>query len=156
GQRLYAFAQRILALHAEARETIGRQPEAVTGELVLAASSIPGEHLLPELLATFRERHPQVAARVTVADSAAVIRQVEPGRAHRGLVGGFNEGSRLESTPIARDQLVLITPADHPLRRRRRISVAELLQQPLIQREGGSGSRRCLELVLERTGHAAS
>jgi DNA-binding transcriptional LysR family regulator len=156
GQRLYAFAQRILALHAEAREAIARQPEAVTGELVLAASSIPGEHLVPRFLAAFRDRYPQVGVRVAMADTAAVVRQVERGHAHLGFVGGLSEGSRLEFTPIARDHLVLVTPPQHPLHRRRRVSVAELLELPLIQREGGSGSRRCLEQVLERAGHPAS
>ena len=36
------------------------------------------------------------------------------------------------------------------------MAAAELLSQPLIQREPGSGSRRCLERSLERLGLAAA
>src|SRR5713101_5467160 len=41
GRRLYPFAQRILLLHREARQEVTRQKKTQTGELLLAASSIP-------------------------------------------------------------------------------------------------------------------
>src|SRR4051794_5619399 len=42
GKRLYPYAQRILALHQEARQEITGQQTPVAGELFLAASSVPG------------------------------------------------------------------------------------------------------------------
>src|SRR5689334_16214270 len=56
GQRLYTYAERILALHREAIQEVAGHKSPLTGELSLAASSIPGEHLLPELLAAFGSR----------------------------------------------------------------------------------------------------
>src|SRR4051794_25891567 len=53
GHRLYGYAQRILELHREALREISGRETPLTGELGLAASSVPGEHLLPELLARF-------------------------------------------------------------------------------------------------------
>ena len=50
GQKLYDYAQRILDLHREARREVSGHETPVGGELLLAASSIPGEHLLPALL----------------------------------------------------------------------------------------------------------
>src|SRR6516162_1757028 len=88
GQRLYTYAERILALHREAIQEIAGHKSPLTGELSLAASSIPGEHLLPELLATFGARYPHVQVRATVTDSQSVLRQVEYGEANLGLVGG--------------------------------------------------------------------
>src|SRR4051812_36918540 len=60
GQRLHDYARRILALHQEARAEVTARQEPVTGELALAASSIPGEHLLPGLLSVFQKRHPHI------------------------------------------------------------------------------------------------
>jgi DNA-binding transcriptional LysR family regulator len=59
GRRLYDYAQQILALHREARAHVSGRPAPLDGELFLAASSIPGEHLLPGLLCAFRQQHPQ-------------------------------------------------------------------------------------------------
>jgi DNA-binding transcriptional LysR family regulator len=144
GHRLFPYAQRILALHAEAREAVTGQKAPVVGELVLAASSVPGEHLLPEILSVFHARYPHVQVRATVADSQAVLRLVEQGQAHVGLVGGKGNSAHLEFRCFACDRMVLVVPTDHPWSGRKRVPLPLLCQGPLILREAGSGSRWCL------------
>jgi DNA-binding transcriptional LysR family regulator len=152
GHRLHEYAQRILALHRQARQEITGLPIPVAGELSLAASSIPGEYLLPALLLTFRQRYPHVQVRATVADSQAVLTQVEKGQAQLGLVGQREDNPNLEFRPFARDTMRLIVPAGHAWRRRQRVSLPQLGEQPLILREAGSGSRWCLEQALATAG----
>src|SRR5260370_1201398 len=84
GRRLYDYAQRILELQREAVADITGRTAPLTGELALAASSVPGEHLLPDLLAVFRERHPHVQVRVSVSDSRDASHLVEQGQAQLG------------------------------------------------------------------------
>jgi DNA-binding transcriptional LysR family regulator len=152
GHRLHGYAQRILALHHEAfRELAGRQAP-LTGELTLAASSVPGEHLLPDLLSTFRQKHPHIQVRATVGDTRQVLHQLEQGEAHLGLVGGKADNPHLEFRCFACDRLVLVIPADHPWGRRKRVPLDQLCEQPLILREAGSGSRWCLEQALAKAG----
>jgi len=152
GQRLYPLAERILALHREAIEAVTGHRAPLTGELSLAASSVPGEHLLPNLLSEFRGRYPHVQVRATVTDTQAVLRQVEQGEAHVGLVGGKTDNADLEFRCFAHDHLVLVVPAGHPWHRRRRITLAQLAEEPLIVREAGSGTRWCLERGLALAG----
>jgi molybdate transport repressor ModE-like protein len=152
GRRLHAYARRILDLTAEARAAVTRTPDPVQGELTLAASSVPGQHLLPPVLAAFGRRHPAVRVRVSVSDTQAVLSEVEHGRAHLGFVGGPGGGGHLEFRRFAGDELVLVVPRGHPWWRRRRVPVADLVAQPLVVRERGSGSRGCLERSLERAG----
>jgi DNA-binding transcriptional LysR family regulator len=152
GRRLYPYAQRILALHDEARHEITGRKTAVAGDLSVAASSVPGEHLLPAILPAFRDKHPHIQVRVTVTDSQDVMDQVEHGKAHLGLVGGKADNPHLEFRPFACDEMVLVVPAGHPLIRRKRASLRDLCGQPLILREAGSGSRWCLEEALGKAG----
>jgi DNA-binding transcriptional LysR family regulator len=152
GQRLYTYAERILALHREAIQEVAGHKSPLTGELSLAASSIPGEHLLPELLAAFGGRCPHVQVRATVTDSQSVLRQLQNGEAHVGLVGGKMDNPDLEFRPFASDRLVLVVPVTHAWSRRRRVPLAQLADQPLILREAGSGSRWCLERALTHAG----
>lgn len=152
GRRLHSYALRILELHREARAEVSGQHEPITGELQLAASSVPGEHLLPRLLSTFRDKYPHIELRAAVTDTRAVLRDVEQGHAHLGLVGGKDDNPHLEYRCFATDEMVLVVPAEHPWAKRRRVTLPELCQQPLIVREAGSGSRWCLEQALSRAG----
>ncbi len=152
GRTLYAFAQRILALHREARQAVTGRIAPVTGELTIAASSVPGEHLLPRLLPAYRKRHPHVRVRVTIADTQEVLRLLEHGQAHLGLVGGRSDNPHLEFRPFACDRMVLVMRPKHGLARRRQVSLAEFARQPLVLREAGSGSRWCLERALREAG----
>ena len=152
GHRLYGYAQRIFVLEREALRDITGKKTPTTGELVLAASSIPGAHLLPALLTGFRKKCPHVQVRASVADSQAVLKQVESGQAHLGLVGMRSDHPHLEFRAFAGDQLVVVVPARHAWRRRQRVTFAELARQPIVLREAGSGSRWCLEQALARAG----
>ena len=152
GQTLHDFARRIIALHGEARAAVAGKQQVVSGELVLGASSIPGDHLLPGVLAALRKRHPQIRVRVEGGDTASVLRMVERGDVHIGLVGGRKESAHLVFDEFARDRLVVVVRPTHPWRRRRRISLVELARQPLILREGGSGSRAFLEQAIAAAG----
>src|SRR5262249_4957122 len=66
GQRLYPYAQRILALHREACQEVVGLSSPIAGELLLGASSIPGEHLLPALLSVFHQRQGGIQVRASV------------------------------------------------------------------------------------------
>lgn len=152
GQRLHGYADRILDLHREARQEVTGRPVPLTGELSLAASSVPGEHLLPTLLTVLRQRHPHVQVKVTVADSEVVLRKIERGQAHLGLVGMKGDSPHLDYRCFACDTLAVVVPARHAWGRRKQVTLAQLAEQPLIVREVGSGSRECLEQALNESG----
>jgi DNA-binding transcriptional LysR family regulator len=135
GRKLHSYARRILDLTAEAWRAVTGDTGEVEGELALAASSVPGHHLLPHALAEFRERHPRVRVKVAVSDTASALRLVEQGQAHLALVGDRGGSPDLEFRPIATDELVLVVPKRHPWWRRRKVSPDDLRAAPLIQRE---------------------
>jgi DNA-binding transcriptional LysR family regulator len=130
--------------------------EVVESELILAASSVPGHYLLPPILGTFRDRYPSIRVRMSVSDTDAVLRRVRHGEAHLGITGGQGDVPDLEFRPLAGDQLALVMPAEQRWRRKRRIKLQDFLALPLVQREKGSGTRRCIERALEQLGVAPS
>ena len=135
------------------REITGHEPP-VAGELLIAASSIPGEHLLPSLLSVFGKKYPHIQVRATVSDSMAVMGQVERGEVSIGLVGRKAEKPHLEFRFLASDRMVLVVPPDHALSGRKKVTVKQLLAYPLVLRESGSGLRHCFEKSLERAGRS--
>lgn len=96
GRRLHEYARRVLDLHRDARREVTGLEPPVAGELVIAASSILGEHLLPALLSAFGQKYPDVRVRAAVSDSMAAMEQVE-----RGEVSG-GAGGRRRTQPTTR------------------------------------------------------
>ena len=156
GRTLYEYAQKIMQLHAEAEGEITGKKSIPTGELIIAASSVPGEHLLPVLLDVFVKQYPQIRVRVSVSDSDSVFQQIGAGKAHIGLVGRLIENSHLKFRYLASDKMLLALPPGHALSRKKKVTSKELTQYPLILRETGSGLRHCFETALERINRSLS
>jgi len=151
GSRLYDYARQILQLHDEAREALSGLHQPVSGDLPLAASSVPGECLLPALLSAFSKKFPLVHVRATVGDSRSALKEVEKGEAMLAFLGEKAKAPHLECRLLGTDSLVLVVPPGHRWAGRR-VPLEDLAQEPLILREQGSGSRSAVVASLERGG----
>jgi len=155
GRQLHEYARRILDLTNEARTSVTGRCGKASQKLVLAASSVPGQHVLPPILARFSRDNPGVRVKLSISDTADVYRVLEKGDAHLGFVGGVSESEHLECTPFDVDELVLVVSARHPWKKKRKVTPEELASQPLIEREQGSASRRFVEQALQQIGLAS-
>lgn len=154
GQALLDFAHSTLAAYDALLEELDRRRDVVAGKLRLAASTTPGEYLAPQLMANFRTQHPDVEVQVTVGDTADVVRQVLAGECDLGFIGASIERPGLVLEHLATDQIVLAVYAGHPFAEREQVSWNEVLTQPLIVREEGSGTRHTVEQALAAQGKA--
>ena len=145
GRRLQDYAQRIIALVEEAQRTVAGIETHIEGRLRIAASTIPAEHLLPTMLAEFREQFPDVREAVHITDSRLATKAVLDGDADIGLVGEKPKSSRIVAAPVATDELIFVVGPQHACAKKRYINPQSLLKQKLIVREPGSGSRQCIE-----------
>ncbi len=152
GSRLFAYAVDTLAAHDRIVESLARNDAVVEGELRIAASTAPGEYLLPGLLSHFTEIYPLVRPHVAVTDSASATAQVANGQSDLGFVGTQAPHPSLEWTAVAEDQLVLAVPGRHSFAGRASVDVSELKGLPFIERESGSGTWTGLRRALDRAG----
>jgi DNA-binding transcriptional LysR family regulator len=152
GEVFLAFAEQVIATHEEMLQQLNHIKEEVSGELTIAASTTPGEFVLPQLLTDFQARYPQVEARVTIADTGDVVEKVLARECDIGFIGAPIERPRLTFVPLVKDEIVLAIYPDHPFAGRKAIRLGELQGQRLILREEGSGTRRSLEQLLAESG----
>ena len=139
GKRLLTFAEMIEHEHAGLHQDIDRIREEVTGDLVIAASTIPGEVLLLPVLSSFQALHPVISIQVEISDSLEVISRIQVGDYDVGFCGMAPEGKELEYFKFAEDEIVLIVFPEHPFAKRKKISFTEMEREPLISREATSG-----------------
>src|SRR4030042_2911578 len=63
GKRLLRFAETVEKEHTRLIRDLDQLREEVTGDIVIAASTIPGEVLLPPIRGVFKALHPALGAR---------------------------------------------------------------------------------------------
>ena len=116
----------------------------------------PGGYLLPRIIGLYSKAYPEVRISLIVADTSQIIDKVLSGRIEAGVVGAKTNDKLLEQTALIDDEMRLVVPADHPWARRQRVKIKELLKEPFIVRELGSGTLRSIEQQLQNKGYAIS
>ena len=113
-------------------------------DLDLGASLTTGNHLLPDLLAELRRRHPQGRARLSLKNTEQVVADLTHFRIDLGFVEGLVQDERLTRYFWHRDHLCVFAAPDHPLANITATHEA-LRKSDWVLREKGSGTRNVLD-----------
>src|SRR5712691_2182497 len=152
GLRLYASAQKLLALEEQLLEEVsGEADGGLTGTLELGASTGPGGAVVPLLLCEFGELHPDVRVRLSVSDTQTVVDQVAERELELGIVGAARRHRGVVFEPFFRDEVVLACPSGHRFAGKT-ISLDDLRSEPLIVMQEGAGVRLVIEDELRSVG----
>ena len=117
---------------------------------------MPGEYLLPAILAEFRKLHPNIRVEVSVSDSEGATSVLLERQADLALVGSKPRDRRLVASVLASDEVVLVGPAPNPFAPKGKLTLKELRDVPLILREQGSGTRGAIARILPHVGERAA
>jgi DNA-binding transcriptional LysR family regulator len=152
GKRLLRFAESVESDREQLLKDLEEMRDEVSGDLIIAASTIPGEYILPPLLADFKKLHPAVQVQVDVSDSMTVINSVGSNAYEVGFCGVPPEGHGLTSFKITGDEIVLIVPPEHQFAGKDEVTLVDFEGESLIFREATSGTQRSLESALTNAG----
>lgn len=148
GKALLPFARKMIEDVEAAREEIARLSESVTGRLRLAASTTPGQYVLPGLLGQFLAGHNMVTISLRVMDTSEVVEAVESGEADLGVTGAEIRGAKVSHERLGTDELVLICSPTHRFTVNAPVDLTEVVSEPFVMREEGSGTRLVMESEL--------
>lgn len=152
GELLYHYALRLLSLRDEAETAVSRFQDRISGRLVVGGSTIPGGYLLPKAVAGFLARYPEVYPALKVADTGAILNDVQVGAVELAVVGAATADARIVQEVLVSDEMKLIVPGDHPWARRQRVRLSEIAAERFIIRESGSGTWRSIRESLKAQG----
>lgn len=144
GRLLYPTAVLMVRQYNKIKAGIEDLREVKAGHLMLGASPVAGEWLLPHIIGGFREHYPAVTVSLQIGGSPQVAHWLKNREVDVGLLGTPVKAEAVECQPWVRDTLVVIVPPWHPLRGRES-TLQDLTNETLIVREAGSGARLVLE-----------
>jgi len=141
GTILYKHAKQILAHFEQASQEIHLLQDEVTGSIHIGASFTIGEYILPARLAEFANQYPQVKIQVTIGNTEEIIGSVKSNELDIGFIEGEAHENELIVTPYMKDEMIIVSPAKHPLSQVSSVDQSMLQDQVWVLRELGSGTR---------------
>ncbi len=148
GELLYNYARRILTLRDETETAMTEFQGKIKGRLVIGGSTIPGEYILPKLIGAFTKDHPGVTVSLIIGDTDQIILDILSGVLELGIVGAKSLDKNIVQTKLIDDEMRLVVPRNHKLAKKTQISLKEMLQEPFIIREPGSGTLKSIQASL--------
>jgi DNA-binding transcriptional LysR family regulator len=152
GTVLQDYALQTHALLAQAEHDIASLGGEHAGQLALGASTTIAQYVLPRLLGEFRRQHPRVLPTLVSGNTEHIVDAVENQKIEVGFIEGPARSRDVKTAPFLEDELVLIVSSAHEWAELESISAKDIASAPLLMRERGSGTRRVLELALEKQG----
>jgi LysR family transcriptional regulator, carnitine catabolism transcriptional activator len=155
GRELVAPLERIMhdveAVAGHARDLAGHRRGFVT----LAALPSIAAGLLPRAIRVLADRHEGITVRVRDVTAGKIVDLVKSGEADFGIGSVIRPDPGLASQPLLNDRLCAFAPADHPIARKRHITLRALSDSPLILTSPDSSVRQIVERALAHARLAA-
>ena len=147
GRRLFSVTRQMLSCERDARQLLDSAGGLASGTLSLVADA---PDLAVKLIGAFRKQYPGIVVTLSIANAAECMQRVLSSAVDVAITAAPQVHSRLESRVLRRDPLVAMVPATSPIAKKRKLSYAEFVKQPVIFREPQSVTQQLLEIELVR------
>jgi DNA-binding transcriptional LysR family regulator len=144
GRTLLHHARTITQQMERLRADLGAYATGLKGHVRLMCNTSALTESLPDPLADFMSRHPQVNVDLEERPSREIVQALRDELADIGIVTDAVDSSGLETSVFREDRLVLAVAPRHPLARRSSLVFADVLEQEFI----GLGSESALQRYL--------
>ncbi|MGL5693882.1 MAG: LysR substrate-binding domain-containing protein [Peptostreptococcaceae bacterium] len=147
GYTLYKRAKEILNLIDVTHREISNDVHTITGTIKIGASSTIGDYILPQFLAKFSQKYPDINVEIFIENTSSVCSHIRNFILDIGLIEGNLNDSNFNKGYFLKDKLSLALPYKSEFICDKN-SFISLQNQKWIVRENGSGTREYLDLFL--------
>lgn len=152
GALLLKYAHKIERLEAAALASLSQFAGEQRGELRIGASLTIAQYILPHILGEFQQQHPKIRPHVITCNTEQVLESLQAREVEVGFVEGPTMRRDMRTEMFLEDEIVLVVPPAHEWSERGFVEPQELTQERLLMREHGSGTRRVVEMALQKRG----
>jgi len=144
GREMERYSRSITALLQEVSQVFEDMKGLKHGRLNIAVAST-ANYFVPKLLASFRERYPDVAVSLDVTNRKQLLHALVENQVDLVIMGHPPPELNLAAENFMDNPLVVIAPPGHGLARDKAIPLQRLQQETFLVREQGSGTRLAME-----------
>ena len=152
GELVLEYAKNILGMSAELDVRVAEMTGEIGGSLLVGASTTIAEFMLPRILGEFKSLFPNVRPRLIVANSESIENRVAEHTLDIGLIESPSHQHELHTENCCEDELQVICSPKFPLAKFKELTPQQLVDQPYVSREPGSGTRENTDAYLKEAG----
>ncbi len=135
GAELFPYAERLLEMFEQSVNVVHDAVDSSSRLVRIGASSMPGIHLVPSMIADYRAEHATNSFSLQIASANRVEQLLVAGEVDVAILG---RSARVSKKPhfsevlLTRDPLVAVVSHEHDYSGRKTLEIADLSDQPLI------------------------
>jgi LysR family hydrogen peroxide-inducible transcriptional activator len=137
GQEVVERARGVLRATEDLVEVAHSAKEPLSGNLRLGVIPTIGPYLLPKVLPRLAERYPQLRLYLREDQTGPLVEQLGEGKLDALVLALPYDIGELETMPLGRDELMLVSPAAHTLAKKQSVAPADLDGVPVLLLEDG-------------------
>lgn len=140
GEYLYAHALSLLANANKLTNDIQHVHDDMES-LRLGATLTIGEYLVPKVLLSLYKEKPRLSLHMKIENTEVLLEDVREGTLDFAMIEGLFNKEEFDTRLLKKEEMILILPKDHALVHKKIIRIEDLLNDRLLVREPGSGTR---------------
>lgn len=152
GKILFKYTHKISSHLMDIENLLENLKKDHQGILKIGTTESYSKGLMPKLLSGFQASCPSMKIALDVGNSEEIEKSLLVYKNDLVLIAVTKKTSRFESIPFLKEELVLIVSPNHPLVKRKTVSLKELERYPLIIRAKGSTTRRIILQAFKEVG----
>lgn len=151
GETLYGNTREMQDIMARTENLLREMSAGSAGHITVGVGTIPGDYILPPLLAEFINSRAGISVELVVADSHAILDGWKGGKYSLAIVG-TPPAAEMEAKPLWQDELLLVASPALASALPNPVMPTELQRYPWVFRHEGSGSRETVFTALRKLG----
>jgi DNA-binding transcriptional LysR family regulator len=151
GKMLVNYAKQTIAAYNNALEYIKQIQNLEEGTLNFGATNFIGTYLMPEVIAEFKKKYPNITINMTINSSTNILKKLHLNQLEFAFVSDYitQNTERYEINKYMHDELQLIVSKKHPLFGKTSCSIKELENEIYITKAPDSSQYKFIDLFLK-------
>lgn len=149
GEVFLEYTRRILNLYEEGVVTLREQRMNRRGKIIIGASTTIGIYILPTIIKEFSKEFCNIDISIIIENTSNIEKLLLENKIDFAFIEGKVTSDEIIKEGIWTDEIVFVLGNENPMRGIGEFEKDELINQKLIMREWGSGTREIVEGYLE-------
>ncbi len=144
GFTLLSHTEKLFNIYRDIEFDLAALNENINGSLKLGASTTVAQYVLPQYLALFKQKFPDIHIELTDGNTEHIENLLAENKIDFGIVEGQSKRQHIKYTTFLKDEIVLCTSSTNKSIKKTLITINDLQKLTLVVREQGSGSLEVL------------